>query len=65
MAYQIEVEKTYKSILTIMEGSEKDALRKAVQVRLSGRGCGLHVECRIPLLRLRRAGRRLSEGTEG
>ncbi len=37
MAYQIEVEKTYKSILTIMEGSEKDALRKAVQTSL-GRG---------------------------
>lgn len=35
MAYQIEVEKTYKSILTIMEGSEKDALRKAVQISLS------------------------------
>lgn len=35
MAYQIEVEKTYKSILTIMEGSEKDALRKAVQTSLS------------------------------
>lgn len=35
MAYQIEVEKTYKSIITIMEGSEKDALRKAVQTSLS------------------------------
>lgn len=35
MPYQVEVEKTYKAVITILSDTEKDAVKQAVYTSLS------------------------------